>query len=199
MTPRRGFFIVLEGIDGSGKSTHRRLLAERLRELGYEVVETREPSDGPIGRLLRKRSEQGFRFSPSVEALLYAADRLHHVEEVIKPALRAGRIVVSERYLHSSIAYQGAGGVNVDWIRALNHYTLKPDLVVFLDIEPETALERLRGRRLTAYEDYETQRRVREMYLRLVEVGELVRIDAERSVEEVHEELLELVVERIRR
>ena len=107
--------------------------------------------------------------------------------------------MVSERYLHSSIAYQGAGGVNVDWIRALNHYTLKPDLVVFLDIEPETALERLRGRRLTAYEDYETQRRVREMYLRLVEVGELVRIDAERPVEEVHEELLELVVERIRR
>ncbi len=199
MTPRRGFFIVLEGIDGSGKSTHRRLLAERLREQGYEVVETREPSDGPIGRLLRERSEQGFRFSPSVEALLYAADRLHHVEEVIKPALRAGRIVVSERYLHSSIAYQGAGGVNVDWIRTLNHYTLEPDLVVFLDIEPETALERLKGRRLTAYEDYETQRRVREIYLRLVEAGELVRIDAERPVEEVHEELLELVMERIRR
>ena len=107
--------------------------------------------------------------------------------------------MVSERYLHSSIAYQGAGGVDVDWIRMLNRYALRPDLVVFLDVEPETALERLRDRRLTAYEDYETQRRVREMYLRLVEAGELVRVDAERPVEEVHEELFKLVMELMRR
>ena len=199
MTPQRGFFIVLEGIDGCGKSTQGRLLAERLRGLGYGVVETREPSDGPIGRLLRERGEEGFRFPPEVEALLYAADRLHHVEEVVKPALRAGCIVVSERYLHSSIAYQGAGGVDVDWIRMLNRYAPRPDLVVFLDVKPETALERLRDRRLTAYEDYETQRRVREMYLRLVEAGELVMVDAERPVEEVHEELFKLVMELMRR
>lgn len=163
------------------------------------MVETHEPSDGPIGRLLRERSEEGLRFPPLVEALLYAADRLHHVEEVVKPALRAGCIVVSERYFHSSIAYQGAGGVDVDWIRMLNRYALRPDLVVFLDVEPETALERLRDRRLTAYEDYETQRRVREIYLRLVEAGELVRVDAERPVEEVHEELFKLVMELMRR
>jgi len=199
MTPRRGFFIVLEGVDGCGKSTQGRLLAERLRGMGYEVVETHEPSDGPIGRLLRERSERGLRFPPSVEALLYAADRLHHVEEVVKPALRAGCIVVSERYLHSSIAYQGAGGVDVDWIRMLNRCALRPDLVVFLDVEPETALERLRDRHLTAYEDYETQRKVREIYLRLVEAGELVRVDAERPVEEVHEELFRLVMELMRR
>lgn len=167
--------------------------------MGYEVVETYEPSDGPIGRLLRERSEGGFRFPPQVEALLYAADRLHHVEEIVKPALRAGCIVVSERYLHSSIAYQGAGGVDIDWIRVLNHHAPKPDLVVLLDVKPETALERLRGRRLTAYEDYETQKRVREIYLRLIEAGELIRIDAERSVEEVHEELFKLVMECIRR
>ncbi|MCD6480261.1 dTMP kinase [Candidatus Bathyarchaeota archaeon] len=199
MTPQRGFFIVLEGIDGCGKSTQGRLLAERLRGLGYEVVETCEPSDGPIGRLLRERGEEGFRFPPQVEALLYAADRLHHVEEIVKPALRAGFIVVSERYLHSSIAYQGAGGVDIDWIRTLNRHAPKPDLVVLLDVAPETALDRLRGRRLTAYEDYETQRRVREIYLRLVEAGELIRVNAERSMEEVHEELFKLVMECIRR
>ncbi|KYH38649.1 MAG: thymidylate kinase [Candidatus Bathyarchaeota archaeon B23] len=194
-----GLFIVLEGIDGCGKSTHSRLLAEGLRGLGYRVVETCEPTDGPVGRLLRGRSERGLRFPAEVEALLYAADRLLHVEGVVEPALREGYVVVSERYIHSSIAYQGAEGVDVDWIRMLNRSAPQPDLAVLLDIQPKTAVERLRGRRLTAYEDYETQRRVREIYLRLAEAGELVRVDAERSMEEVQRELLHLALERLRR
>jgi dTMP kinase len=190
----RGFFIVLEGLDGCGKSTHRRRVAERLRELGFEVVETREPSDGPVGRLLRECSERGLRFPAEVEALLYAADRLLHVYETVEPALREGRLIVSERYLHSSIAYQGAEGVDIEWIRELNRFAPKPDIAILLDIKPEIAVERMRDRRLTAYEDYEIQRRVREIYLRLVEEGELVRIDAERPVEEVGEELLGLIL-----
>jgi dTMP kinase len=198
MTIKRGFFIVLEGIDGCGKSTHRRMLAKRLRDLGYRVVETREPSDGRVGRLLREQSERGMRFRGEVEALLYAADRLQHVTEVIEPALREGCIVVSERYFHSSIAYQGAEGVDMDWIRELNKFALEPDLVILLDIKPETAVERMRGRRLTAYEDYETQRKVREIYLKLVEAGELMRVDAERPIEEVDEDLLHLILKRLK-
>lgn len=197
MASKRGLFIVIEGLDGCGKSTHRGMLGKRLRELGYRVVETREPSDGPVGRLLRERSERGLRFPAEVEALLYAADRLLHINEVVKPALGKGMVVVSERYFYSSVAYQGAEGIDLDWIRRLNRFVLKPDLAILLDIMPETAVERMRGRRLTAYEDYETQKRVREIYLKLVEGGELIKIDAERRVKEVHEELFHLLQKRM--
>ncbi len=144
----KGLFIVLEGIDGSGKDTHIKFLAKELRELGYAVVETAEPSRDRVGTFLKryaKRKEE--RLPAESEALLYASDRFDHVKNVIKPALRRDQIVISARYYYSSMAYQGAVGVDLDWIKERNRFALKPDLAVLLDILPEYSLHRLKRRR----------------------------------------------------
>lgn len=191
---KRGAFIVFEGIDGSGKSTHIRLVCRELRRQGYNVLQTSEPSRGRIGRFIREHVEnRKRRLSFEVEALLFAADRFEHIRQIIKPALEKGRIVVSDRYLHSSLAYQGAEGVNLEWISEMNIFALKPDLCILLDVSPETGLDRLKRRRRTVFEVYTFQQKVRDIYLQLAEQGELAMIDANRSVEEVQREVSNLV------
>ncbi|MFQ6052935.1 MAG: dTMP kinase [Candidatus Bathyarchaeia archaeon] len=191
---RQGVFIVFEGIDGSGKSTHIKLLCHELSRQGYDVLHTSEPSQGRIGSFIREYAEHRRRRLPAeVEALLFAADRFEHTRQVVEPALERGCIVVSDRYLHSSLAYQGAEGLSLDWIRELNRFALKPDLSIFLDISPETGLGRMRRRRRTVFEDFAYQQRVRNQYLGLVDRGELVKVDAERPVHEVKEDIINLV------
>jgi len=191
---RRGAFIVFEGIDGSGKSTHIRLLCRELRDRGYDVLQTSEPSEGRIGRFIREYAERrSHRLPPETEALLFAADRFEHLEQVIEPALHKGRIVVSDRYLHSSLSYQGAAGVSLEWIRELNRFALKPDLCILLDVEPETGLSRMGRRRRTVFEVYAYQRKVRDLYLQLAEEGELVKVEADRPVAEVQRDISALV------
>lgn len=117
----RGFFIVLEGIDGSGKTTQARWLAEALRQKGYEVVLTREPSDGPLGRRLRRYlAASPRRLSSELELAWFLADRRDHVETIIRPALEQGKVVISDRYYYSSAAYQGARGLDPEAILRLN-------------------------------------------------------------------------------
>jgi len=191
---RRGAFIVFEGIDGSGKSTHIRLLCDALRRQGHDVLRTSEPSRGRIGRFIREYVEhRRNRLSPEIEALLFAADRFEHVKQIIAPALEAGRIVISDRYLHSSLAYQGAAGVSLEWIREMNRFAPRPDLCILLDVRPETGLGRMSQRRRTVFEVYTFQQRVRNLYLRFVEQGELVKVDADRPVDEVQQEVSSLV------
>jgi len=193
---KRGAFIVFEGIDGSGKSTHIRLLSRELRQQGYDVLETSEPSRGRIGRFIRGYVERrGRRLPTEVEALLFAADRFEHLKKIIEPALEEGRIVVSDRYLHSSLAYQGAEGASLEWIREVNSFALKPDLCILLDVGPETGLGRMRRRRRTVFEVYTFQQKVRNLYLQFAEHGELVKVSAVRSVEEVQREIFALVHE----
>jgi len=191
---KRGAFIVFEGIDGSGKSTHIRLLCDALRQQGYDVLRTSEPSRGRIGRFIRDYVEhRRNRLSPEIEALLFAADRFEHVKQMITPALEAGRIVISDRYLHSSLAYQGAAGVSLEWIREMNRFAPRPDLCILLDVRPEIGLGRMSRRRRTVFEVYTFQQRVRNLYFRFVEQGELVKVDADRPVEEVQQEISGLV------
>ena len=191
---RRGAFIVFEGIDGSGKSTHIRLLCSELRRQGHDVLRTSEPSRGRIGRFIREYSKSGTsRLPPEVEALLFAADRFEHVRRVIEPALGKGRIVVSDRYVHSSLAYQGAEGASLDWLREMNRFAPRPDLCILLDVSPDTGLGRMRRRRRTVFEVYTYQQKVRALYLRFAEQGELVRVNADRPVEEVHQDISSLV------
>lgn len=191
---RRGSFIVFEGIDGSGKSTHIRLLCRDLRQQGHDVIWTSEPSQGSIGRFIREYSKhRGRRLPPEVEALLFAADRFDHVKRIIEPAIEGGRIVVSDRYVHSSLAYQGAEGASLEWIRELNRFAPRPELCILLDVSPETGLGRMRRRRRTIYEVYTFQQRVRALYLQFAEQGELVKVDADRPVDEVHEDISALV------
>ena len=192
---KRGVFIVFEGIDGSGKSTHIKALAEELRSQGYSVLQTSEPSKDRIGNFIRRYAERNdSRLTPETEALLFAADRFEHVKTVIEPALRKGRIVISDRYLYSSLAYQGAGGLEVDWIREMNRFAPKPDLGILLDILPEFSLQRV-NRRKTVFEVSDYLRKVRNIYLKLVEEGELVRIDADKPRKAVLMEVLSLVQE----
>ena len=192
---RRGFFIVIEGIDGSGKDTHMKYISNELRERGYNVVETAEPSRDRVGTFLKRYAKSGGERLPAeTEALLYAADRYEHVKRVIEPALRRGQIVISNRYLHSSLAYQGATGVDLDWIRELNRFALRPDLGLLLDILPEYSLHRLKRRR-SIFESADYLRKVRDIYIRLARLGELVRVDADRPKKIVQGELLPLVLD----
>jgi len=155
---------------------------------------TAEPSRGNIGTFIRKRCLYGEkRLSTVVEALLFAADRFEHVENEILPALREGRLVISDRYVYSSLAYQGAASLSLEWIETLNEQALKPDLAVFIDVELETVMNRLKSKR-SVMENMETLQKVRDVYLKFVAKGELVRLDGNRAKDEVAEALYALVL-----
>ena len=153
---KKGVFIVIEGLDGSGKTTQVKLLTKKI-ENKYDVFCTSEPSEGVIGNFIRESYLYGKnRMSPYVEALLFAADRVEHVEKEIIPALKKGKLVISDRYVYSSLAYQGSGKISLDWIQTINKSILTPDLAIFLDVEPEKVVCRLNSRK-SVMENLETQ------------------------------------------
>lgn len=174
----RGRFVVLEGIDGSGTTTQAKLLAEALERHGTPVCLTAEPSTGPIGKLIRRaltrtlEADSGghHSLSWSAMALLFAADRLDHVESVVGPALAEGRTVVSDRYVLSSLAYQSVtspeGKGSVPWIREINGRALRPDLTLVIDVDPDVAAVRraARGGPPEIFEVQEIQRRLAAVY-----------------------------------
>jgi dTMP kinase len=197
--PRGGLFVVFEGGEGAGKSTQVAQLARLLREHGYDVVVTREPGATGVGErirhlLLEGTAEDGDGVSPRAEALLYAADRAHHVTSVVRPALAEGAVVISDRYVDSSLAYQGAGRTlpvdEVSWLSSWATGGLKPDLVVLLDIEPNVGLRRVgeRGKadRLES-ESLAFHDRVRCAFLDLAaaEPSRYLVVDATRSPDEI--------------
>jgi dTMP kinase len=141
----RGKLVSIEGIDGCGKTTHTRLLAEWLRSQGYRVVVTDEPTDGIIGRIIKRALKGEIKIQVPTEALLFAADRVQHVDEVIRPALKAGRIVITERYFYSSLAYQSARGLSMHWLESINRAALKPNLSILIDLPSDDALQRIKG------------------------------------------------------
>ncbi|MGR6316778.1 dTMP kinase [Micromonospora soli] len=193
-----GLFVVFEGGEGAGKSTQLAALAERLREQGRDVVVTREPGATPVGERIRslvlENAGDGAP-SPRAEALLYAADRAHHVATVVRPALVRGAVVISDRYVDSSLAYQGAGRTlpaqEVSWLSSWATGGLKPDLVVLLDVDPHTGLSRVESRsegadRLEA-ESVAFHERVRYAFLDLAAADpkRYLVLDASRPVEEI--------------
>ncbi|MEM2815749.1 MAG: dTMP kinase [Candidatus Bathyarchaeia archaeon] len=194
---KQGFFICIEGLDGSGKTTQAKILVKNLIKQGYTALYTAEPSNGKIGKFIRRYLHGERRFSGIIEALLFAADRFEHVSEEIRPALDEGKIVVSDRYVYSSMAYQGASGIDVDWIKMINKYVLKPDLAIFIDVAPEVVLQRIRRKR-TIMEDLKTQRMVREVYMKLVESGELKRVDGNKPKEDLAGEILSICLDALK-
>lgn len=142
-----GVFIVFEGLDGSGKSTQAGILAEQLRTSGHHVVLTREPGDSRIGPEVRRIVLHGGDLDPRAEALLFAADRADHVASVIRPALADGSVVLCDRYVDSSVAYQGVGrGLGVDAVAALSEFAvagLHPHLTIILDIPVDEVRRRV--------------------------------------------------------
>jgi len=179
-----GIFIVIEGLDGSGKTTQATLLAQELAKT-RKVWLTAEPSQGKVGSFIRKCClYEDKRLPTEAEALLFAADRIEHLQTEIKPALDEGKIVICDRYTYSSLAYQGSAGLSVDWIKTINARALQPDFAIFIDVPPEKVISRLQ-RKKSVMETLEIQQRVREVYLRYVEKDELISIDGDNSKEAV--------------
>lgn len=191
---RHGVFICVEGIDGSGKTTQARRLVKNLTRKGYDAVYTTEPSKGIYGNIIRKNILQGtIRVPTVVEAVLFAADRDYHIENEIKPLLKAGKIIVCDRYVYSSIAYQGAADVNIEWIKEINKHAIKPDLAIYIDVPPDIVINRIK-RRKTVMETLQTQRDVRELYLKLVEDKQLVKVYGNASIREVAQVIENIVL-----
>jgi dTMP kinase len=202
---KRGKFVVLEGIDGSGTTTHVARLADKLRGQKLKVRTTREPSDGPIGTLVRQvltgRVVVPGGRAPNWQtmALLFAADRMDHVEAEIEPWVSEGGTLISDRYDASSLAYQsvssGRGGADaVEWIRALNKFCARPDLTIVLDVNFEEAARRrdLRGEAAQLYEQNEVQRALAVFYRDLAKhlpKDRITLVDAGGTIDEVHERI----------
>ncbi len=196
---KKGYFVCIEGPDKSGKTTQSKLLVKALCRTGYDAVYTTEPSHGEIGNFIRSHVlSRTQRLSPVVEALLFAADRADHIEREIKPLLDEGKVVVSDRYVYSSLAYQGAAGLDINWIAKINRHALVPDLAICLDVPVGVIFQRCRGNR-SVMELPEIQKRVREVYLRLIKEGKMISIDGSRPIDSVATDVQRLVLERLKK
>jgi len=203
-----GTFITFEGIDGSGKSTQLRLLAGYLKDAGCEVVLTREPGGTPVGiRLRGALLDAHEEVDPLTELLVFAADRAQHVRRVLRPAIAAGQVIISDRYADATVAYQGAGrGFSPELIAEIVQLAtegLKPDLTVLFDLSVEDSIARTsrrangkqKGDRLDA-EASDFHVRVRDAYLELARADpERIKIvETNRPAEETHKRVKEIVV-----
>lgn len=185
METYRPLFIVFEGIDGSGKSTQARRLANHLESLAVPVLLTFEPSDGPVGQKIRSLKT---RLSPESEVEIFMEDRRHHVENVILPALASGKTVICDRYVHSSAAYQGSNGNTADKILERNfEFAPRPDLVFLIEIPVELAIDRIskgRNSNFSIFEKLENLRQVDSIY-KSFSGNEIIRIDGTEDEESV--------------
>ncbi len=187
----RGLLIAFEGIDGTGKSTQIRLLADYLRRQGCEVIETREPTDGPYGLKIRQLYMNRKNCTPEEELELFIQDRRQHVDEVIGPALAQGKIVLTDRYYFSTAAYQGAAGMDPDLIFRAHDFAPRPDLVVLLVMEPEKSVQRieqLRGEQLNDFEQVEQLRKVAGLFASFTDDC-ILRVNGAAPIEQVQREI----------
>ena len=198
----KGILIAIEGTDGSGKSTQSDLLAEYLRGIGREVVHTREPTYGRIGKLLLDyyiKDED----IPIIDALLFTADRAEHIEKVIKPALKEGKIVITDRYYYSTMAFQStAGGLPLEWLIEMSKFFPKPDIAIFYDLRPEEAMKRIIKREgdetEIKFEKHEMIIKIREGFMDLAKrFDEMVIVDASGDIDSIHKETLETLKKRL--
>lgn len=185
--------IVFEGIDGSGKTTQAKILTQKLNTQGFVAHYSKEPTDGPIGTFIRQKVlSDGSIKDPRAVALLYAADRSYHLGNVDL----SGRVInVFDRFFYSSLAYQGALGVPIEYILEINSFAPKPDLVFLLDIDPATGLKRLN--RFDSYENLGMLLKVRNIYLELAEKHGMIVLNASESVEEISQKIYVAVEEKL--
>ena len=199
MIAKAGVFICLEGLDGSGKTTHTHRLIRNLQKQGIDAIYTTEPSRGALGTFIRSSVlETKTRVPRVVEAVLFAIDRVEHLEKDVIPALKNGKVVVSDRSVYSSLAYQGAAGLDIKWIEEINRFALPPDLGIYVDVPPEVVIKRIR-RKKSIMEKLETQRKVQQIYLNYVNKGKLFSVDGDRQKAEVEKNILEIVLNFLRK
>lgn len=185
-------FIAFEGLDGSGSSTQSKLLAERLEKNGYSALLTKEPTTGThVGNLIREILQHKWSISPEALQLLFCADRAEHLKNEIEPGLKNGQVVISDRYLFSTLAY---GGLNVDmnWLKTLNQFFRLPDLTFLFKLDPHQCIERIAGRG-SHFELFERTDKLTKIWLNYEKIlGEFTNIqliDASTSIDEIGEEI----------
>ena len=196
----KGLFITFEGADGCGKSTQMKLLADYLKNQGYEVVLTREPGGKGLGEKIREiLLNYDGEVSDRCESFLFLADRAQNIDTIVKPAVNSGKIVLCDRHTDSTVAYQGYGrGLDLEEINMLNNLatsSTKPDLTFVFDIDTETSMQRV-GKEKDRMESagVEFHNRVRNGYLKLAqqESERIKVIDATKTIEEIHLEVIEI-------
>ncbi len=204
---KRGFFIVLEGGEGSGKSTHSKRLKENLKKEGYRVILTKEPGGTRIGTQIRRilLKEENIDLVSLAELFLFLADRAQHVNQVIKPALKEGKVVICDRFSFSSLAYQGYGRKIalslIKWLDRIATGGLRPDLVILLDVDPEKGLERSKkagNENRFEKEPLEFHQRVNYGFKDLAKRNGHIIIDASLSKNEVERQILEAVLKKLK-
>lgn len=199
---KQGLLIALEGVDGSGTTSQRELVATALRAQGHTVHTTAEPSTGPIGKLLRTILTGGLQTSPQAVALLFAADRLDHLEREIMPQLNQGHIVLTDRYIHSSLAYQSLA-MGEDWVMSINQKAKLPDLAILVKVSVEVAAQRReqRGGPEELFDAIEAQKKIAVAYDKAFEqknLGSTACVDGEQSMEAVTQGILQQIAELVR-
>ena len=195
---KNGLFISIEGPDGSGKSTQIEVLRKYFEKQGIDVLLTREPGGTPISEKIREiiLDKNNMEMDDMTEALLYAASRAQHVAEVIKPALAAGKIVICDRFIDSSIAYQGYGRELGDCVRVINEYAVRgcmPDMTFLMKIDPKVGKERISESEQDRLEQekLDFHRRVFDGYIEMEErFDRIIGIDAERSIDEISADII---------
>lgn len=202
---KKGIFITFEGGEGSGKTTIINSLVERLESEGLQVVRTREPGGIDISEQIRNviLNVKNINMTKETETLLYAASRMQHLSERVIPALKDGKVIICDRYLDSSLAYQGyAREIGMDNVLMANHFALNflPDITFFIDVRPEVGLKRISGRdkidRLDL-ESLEFHNRVYEGYLEVCKMypQRVIKIDGEREINEVIKDVINHTLE----
>ena len=192
------FFIVIEGIDGCGSSTHCKILAKTLENKGFKVHLTQEPSSSEIGRLLRIYLKDSS-IPPTTDALMFAADRDLHYHNEIKKYMNKGYIVISDRYKESSIVYQSAQAeeITVDWVKNINKFAGRPNITIILDLETEIGLARKGKEDLEKFEDLDFLEKVRNLYLKRAKEEGYHVINSDDILELVQEKIQKIVFEEL--
>ncbi len=193
--PYSGKFIVFEGPDGSGESTQAKLLADYLQKKGIDLITTKEPThESEAGQKIAKALKHEIKVEPKEFQELYVLDRKSHLENLILPALEQGKIVISDRYFFSTFAF-GSLACDFDWLVSINKDFPFPDLTFVLNVAPEICIERIqkRGKAIEFFETKEKLTKVMATYQKIVQMFPSVYlIDGERSIEEIHQEIIEL-------
>lgn len=188
----KGCFVVIEGLDGAGKTSQINGVVEKLIELGFDAVGTCEPTKSETGQLCRKYLKDE-KSDVRVDALLFAADRIEHYNQVVLPLLQAGKIVISDRYKMSSYVYQQSQGAPLEWLKEINKYAPEADLTIYLDISIETSINRIKESEdeKEKFENRESLKRIKNLYESFK--NSFIRVNAERSRNLVTEEIISLI------
>ena len=192
---KKGLLIVFEGTDGTGKSTQLNLLANALQDKGTSVLSTCEPTNGRYGQEIRSLYTDRKQLSLEQELNLFIADRKEHVETLIDPALANGEIILCDRYYLSTIAYQGAAGLDPSYILSRNSFAPEPDLALLFHAPVQTGVKRITENRGETLNDFEKEKYLQKVAMQFEQMNFpfITRIDASRTIQTIHQDILNLI------